>query len=1401
MREANRRKWAPGALGGVALVMHLFLNLTAEGAPTVELPLERWTFKAKGHFTGSIDRRQLYQLAHPMAEAKAGDHGTMEVQTTIPKGAVAPYTLRFYVSDNIYGDDLPTWAVADIRRGHRLKRVLVDGKVVWSQDIAVSTPLVDPAYTHVDLSSHVQPRKPFMLAFQLWQEVDSTRKMPEDLIRLGKYAGTTTEYTPMDYGKYGTRSYWGDVAVLTGTVSSDDEPKCQWLPEPKRQDLAPPRVQPAVHEQAELAVEMGHLLTSPWSWPVTQGFPLPMGALREIGSIELRDSVGTRVPVAFAPLSRWPDGTLRWVLADFALPPGTRDNWRLEWGSDVALSTAPPKHPVRADEGTLQASNGLIRVEWAQDAEGRPQDLAIGYGDASPLITGVQGYLNFREQKLAARWQAGRWDTRTAERAEMVVSGDLATADGDRFGTCDVRLAIFADSPLVRLAYRIINERAEPVPDDLQDPDTIKRTRALVGVHRPVTAHILSYGLEATVPGATRQHVGGRWLVVDGQDSSLACTIRDFTHVPPIGLACDGGNVDIQLFKPGDKSRPAYRTYAGEAKTHEIWLALAGKPIAEENAANLADLVDSPPRLNTAALIRDTCVWGAVPEVGAGVYTAEYAMILERFLTPYYTNTPGGIRSCGGYPGNNFYWNRLHSIYLYYAMTGERKWFDMAERANRHYQDICTLNWWEDDSMLGVKIRNIDKFFRISVLIQNAHPLFDHWNLTGDSEALRLGRANVDAVMREGKMLRESRGFCSRAQGWPIMNAMRGWQETGEQRYLDHAKMLVDIALANMEDRRGAYLHVHGSHSHKGIVPFMTGILTTGLRQYHYWTGDKRAAVALVQNAEAMFAETHDPACSKTLPTIDYYYSPNPYLNGKTGTDPTAYLNPNIASAQAYAAVLMDDPQLADIAWRTWQAYMQTASWERNSYDYLYDLHATLYWLAKAPVPDRTPQIRVGRMWRHAVGAPELWLRRPDSRPFEATVRWTSHKRPYQRSHAIAGWPEYCKRTALRGELSILDPDGKSLATAPMDFVATPRGTIVRLSVPEGGSPGLHRIVVSDAPHAPVSLIMNDLSAHVTSWGVPIDRGWISQFEDCHFRIPDGCRELTLRYGLLTPWEKVSLTLRDGTGTVVREDIDTERARWRTNWLEWTVPVPTGEQGRIWQFRQSPPLSAILRIKGVGPLVHPTGDAVFALDAPNDSPPTPLSAPPGWEHEVTHIGAGETWAVPRGDKKEDEGYEHVHVPRGTIEFWMRTDTDDGSMDNLSFMRFGKMHLWRRTQTGTYLNLGKGMLQSGFLIRPRAWYHLALTWDVGDGGTKGTMEVYLNGIPMKSLMQTELPADLGDWTGATLELGTAAPMHISGLRISSIVRDEGLRQGVLSPPPDNHTLYWQHANPEPGRTAQ
>ena len=52
--------------------------------------------------------------------------------------------------------------------------------------------------------------------------------------------------------------------------------------------------------------------------PITQGVPLPKGALHNLDSVWVEDSDGQPVSAQFRTLGRWEDGSLKWVLTDFS---------------------------------------------------------------------------------------------------------------------------------------------------------------------------------------------------------------------------------------------------------------------------------------------------------------------------------------------------------------------------------------------------------------------------------------------------------------------------------------------------------------------------------------------------------------------------------------------------------------------------------------------------------------------------------------------------------------------------------------------------------------------------------------------------------------------------------------------------------------------------------------------------------------------------------------------------------------------------------------------------------------------------------------------------------------------------------------------------------------------------
>ncbi|MBM4050858.1 MAG: hypothetical protein FJ279_37660, partial [Planctomycetes bacterium] len=86
--------WWPSRIVLLTAACMFFSGWAAANAETLELPLGRWTWRAKGNYAGWLDRRGLYQIVHPMETAKAGDYGRTETQVTIPADAKPPFTLR-----------------------------------------------------------------------------------------------------------------------------------------------------------------------------------------------------------------------------------------------------------------------------------------------------------------------------------------------------------------------------------------------------------------------------------------------------------------------------------------------------------------------------------------------------------------------------------------------------------------------------------------------------------------------------------------------------------------------------------------------------------------------------------------------------------------------------------------------------------------------------------------------------------------------------------------------------------------------------------------------------------------------------------------------------------------------------------------------------------------------------------------------------------------------------------------------------------------------------------------------------------------------------------------------------------------------------------------------------------
>ncbi len=435
----------------------------------------------------------------------------------------------------------------------------------------------------------------------------------------------------------------------------------------------------------------------------------------------------------FSRLNAWPDGSVEWALASFTLAPRATGPFELRLGDVAPGAAAQPANPVTtADDFSM--SNGLVSAR----CPGGPADgpVTILLRENRKVCAGPVPYLRALGKQFKATWSGRQWITRSGQEAEMEATRDLVAEGGERYGTCRLRVTMFAGCPYVRLLYSIVNQRPEK------------------------TFSAEAYGLKLPIDQGRQHAAGPGWVSLQTPSGGLTAVVRWFAHLWPNGIETTPEAIDFQCFRPGDPRLPAYQTHPGEAKTQEIWLAVTPDAPGAGDCKRLAALVETPPRLDTSASIRESQVWGELPPITAADHKEVHAKI-EESLTPYFANCKQNIRLFGEYTTwDNFYWNTLHTMYCLYAMTGDRKWLDWAERSVRDHFDVDICHW----------------------------------------QPLR--------------------------------------------------------------------------------------------------TGDDRAAVLLARLANAVYEESHDPWHSKTLPNIDYYYSPNPYLRGPDGFTPITQLNLNIAASQ-----------------------------------------------------------------------------------------------------------------------------------------------------------------------------------------------------------------------------------------------------------------------------------------------------------------------------------------------------------------------------------------------------------------------------------------------------------------------------------------------------------------------
>jgi hypothetical protein len=178
--------------------------------------------------------------------------------------------------------------------------------------------------------------------------------------------------------------------------------------------------------------------------PVSAGVPFQRGTVRDVSSLALAGPDGKGVPLQAQALSKWPDGSCRWVLLDFEAAAGTELS--LAHGGNPL-----PEAPVHVTETATGVSftNGMIKLQISKGAGGAT--LVTSDGRTVAQIVPVLE-IGAGEKRVTSKTVIDSFEVYAGGplRAAVAVYGRRLYSDGME-GPWSQRLEMFSNSYYVRV--------------------------------------------------------------------------------------------------------------------------------------------------------------------------------------------------------------------------------------------------------------------------------------------------------------------------------------------------------------------------------------------------------------------------------------------------------------------------------------------------------------------------------------------------------------------------------------------------------------------------------------------------------------------------------------------------------------------------------------------------------------------------------------------------------------------------------------------------------------------------------------------------------------------------------------------------------------------------------------
>lgn len=687
-------------------------------------------------------------------------------------------------------------------------------------------------------------------------------------------------------------------------------------------------------------------------WPVTSGIPMAQGVLSQAGNVSLHDSNGTPVPVQTEILSKWPDGSARWLLLDFMvdLQPHANIKLMLRCGSDVTPVKPDNHFRIASNEKSVEVITGPLKLLVSTDrfrllddvrldanSDGRfSEEERITYSDAAGIVIRDPRGASFRADLAdckATVEQSG--PIRTCLRFE----GRHESKVGEMFKYI-LRIHAYHGQPFLKLQYTFINDfqtelmaKIDSLALVFNTSQSKNTTHWLNGepTNKQRLEQIDDRSFELDGEKAGTKALG--WMAQTSDKGGMAIGLREFWQNWPKALQHRPGEMRVALCPEFPKGRydgkpikeecelyyylrnGEYAFKCGQAKTHELWAVFLSKQPDQEKLQRFFQATEQPLLAQcTPTYVRQTKAVGALATntTSTGDAPNSYAAYNSLTNTAFTLHLADQIkyREYGMLNYGDWYnikwdsWGNLEydtarNWFQQYLRTSDRRYFDRADSAARHFADVDVLHathpeiqgfagtagmipgqvWphlvghtggyygkYVNGEYEGLAPLVMTGAYQVG-LYDHGHTwvggVFDHYLLTGDRRSLDVAIQISDSM---AKLCPTRYTDHVRNIGWPFHLLLNAYEATGNEKHLTAATKQWNVLKENLDPEKGwvvllAYGHCTQPSEAKrcrGNNMYMLGLTLTAVARYHRITQDPEVLKGLTAGVNQMIREAWD---------------------------------------------------------------------------------------------------------------------------------------------------------------------------------------------------------------------------------------------------------------------------------------------------------------------------------------------------------------------------------------------------------------------------------------------------------------------------------------------------------------------------------------------------------------